>query len=158
MKDITKKSKKLKYVGYSIVMQEVPNEISLAINISGCPYRCKGCHSQYLWEYIGSYLADDIDELLNKYDGLISCVCFMGGDQNEEDLIFCLDKIKDKSLKTCLYTGNDSINNLSNQLLKRLDYLKIGRYIEELGGLNCKTTNQKMYNLKTGKEIKFYKN
>ena len=27
------------------VLQEVPGEISLALSISGCPLRCKGCHS-----------------------------------------------------------------------------------------------------------------
>ena len=53
--------KKLKYNGYSIVMQEVPNEVSLAINISGCPHKCEGCHSKYLWEYDGEYLIDDIE-------------------------------------------------------------------------------------------------
>ena len=150
--------KKLKYLSYSVVLQEVPDEISLAINISDCPYKCKGCHSKELWEYNGSYLIDDIDILLDKYDGLISCVCFMGGDQNEEDLIVCLDRVRNRNLKSCLYTGNNSIKNLSCKVISKLDYIKIGRYIEELGGLNCKTTNQKMYNLKTGKEIKFYKN
>lgn len=148
---------KLKYIGYSIVMQEVPNEISLAINISGCPYRCEGCHSQYLWEYVGSYLTDDLETLINKYDGLITCVCFMGGDQNEEELFECLIKVKSKKLKTCLYTGNDSINSISKQIIHNLDYVKVGRYIEKLGGLDCNTTNQRMYDLNNNKEIFFYK-
>ena len=95
---------KLKYDGYSIVMQEVPNEVSLAINISGCPHKCEGCHSTYLWEYNGEYLTDDINTLLDKYSDLITCVCFMGGDQNQEDLLFCLKEVKARNLKTCLYT------------------------------------------------------
>jgi len=149
--------KKLKYSGYTIVMQEVPNEISLAINISDCPYKCKGCHSMYLWDYIGDYLIDDIDNLLNKYNNLISCVCFMGGDQNQDELLYCLQKAKKKKLKTCLYTGNDDINSISNEIIKNLDYIKIGRYIEKFGGLNCKTTNQKMFDLNNNEEIFFYK-
>ena len=149
--------RKLKYSGYTIVMQEVPNEISLAINISDCPYKCKGCHSMYLWDYIGDYLIDDIDNLLNKYNNLISCVCFMGGDQNQDELLYCLQKAKKKKLKTCLYTGNDDINSISNEIIKNLDYIKIGRYIEKFGGLNCKTTNQKMFDLNNNEEIFLYK-
>lgn len=138
-------------------MQEVPNEISLAINISGCPYKCKGCHSMYLWNYVGNYLLDEIDDLLDKYNGLISCVCFMGGDQNQEELLNCLQKVKERELKTCLYTGNDDISSISKEIIRSLDYIKIGRYIEELGGLSCKTTNQKMFDLNNNKEIFFYK-
>lgn len=149
--------KKLKYNGYSVVMQEVPNEISLAINISGCPYKCKGCHSQYLWGYTGNYLTYEIDDLLDKYKGLISCVCFMGGDQNQDELLSCLQKVKERNLKTCLYTGNDNIDSISKEVIKNLDYIKIGRYVEELGGLSCKTTNQKMFDLNNNKEIFFYK-
>lgn len=148
--------RKLKYNGYTIVMQEVPNEVSLAINVSGCPYRCKGCHSSYLWDYIGEYLTDDIDSLLNKYDGLISCVCFMGGDQNEEDLLYCLNKARGKGLKTCLYTGTDDIKDIAETIIKKLDYIKIGRYIEELGGLNSKVTNQRMFDLVNNRELFFY--
>lgn len=149
--------RRLKYNGYTIVMQEVPNEISLAINISDCPYRCKGCHSMYLWNYIGNYLTDEIDDLLEKYGNLISCVCFMGGDQNQDELLCCLSKVKERKLKTCLYTGNDDIKSISKEIIKNLDYVKIGRYIEDLGGLDCETTNQKMFDLNNNKEIFFYK-
>lgn len=138
-------------------MQEVPGEISLAINISGCPHKCEGCHSKYLWEYTGEYLTENIDILLDKYDGLISCVCLMGGDQNEYDLIECLNKIKQRKLKTCLYTGKDDINSIKEEILQNLDYIKIGRYIDSLGGLDCKETNQKMFDLNNKKEIFFYK-
>lgn len=147
--------RKLKYNGYSVVMQEVPNEISLAINISGCPYKCKGCHSQHLWNYVGRYLIDDIDDLLNKYDNLISCVCFMGGDQNQDDLLYCINKAKEKNYNVCLYTGADDINSIDERIINKLDYIKIGRYIDELGGLDSKTTNQRMYDLKNQKEIFF---
>lgn len=38
----------LKYVDTAIVFSEIPDEVTLAINISGCPNKCKNCHSQYL--------------------------------------------------------------------------------------------------------------
>lgn len=133
-------TQKLKYLGHSIVFQEVPNEISLAINISGCPYKCKGCHSSYLWKYKGRYVSDDIEVLINEHDG-ITCVCFMGGDQNPQELNKLIDYVHSRGLKVCLYTGRDNIpNDIYN-----LNYLKIGHYSEELGGLDKPTTNQKFY-------------
>lgn len=149
--------RKLKYDGYSIVMQEVPNEVSLAINISGCPHKCEGCHSKYLWSYNGEYLIDDIDELLSRYSDLISCVCFMGGDQNQDDLLYCINKAKENNLKTCLYTGVDDIESINENIIEKLDYIKTGRYIEELGGLDKNSTNQRFFDLKNNKEIHFYK-
>lgn len=149
--------RKLKYNGYSIVMQEVPNEVSLAINISGCPHKCEGCHSKYLWSYNGEYLIDDIDELLSRYSDLISCVCFMGGDQNQDDLLYCINKAKENNLKTCLYTGVDDIESINENIIEKLDYIKTGRYIEELGGLDKNSTNQRFFDLKNNKEIHFYK-
>ena len=43
----------LKYVNTDVVFQEIPDEVTLAINISNCPCHCPGCHSRYLWEDIG---------------------------------------------------------------------------------------------------------
>ena len=140
---------KLKYLGYSIVFQEVPNEVSLAINISGCPYRCRGCHSEYLWEYKGNYLCDDIYALIKQYDGLITCVCFMGGDQNPSDLLNCFHIVKQFGLKICLYSGNDNMDLLKD-ISNHCDYVKIGHYDEDLGGLDSSATNQKFYSRMAG--------
>lgn len=137
--------KKLKYLGYSIVFQEVPNEISMAINISGCPYKCKGCHSSYLWEYKGNYISEDLDFIIKQNLDFITCVCFFGGDQNIVELYDLLKHIRSKyGLKTCLYSGQDLLSNL-NKLFDVLDYIKIGSYKENLGGLKSITTNQRMY-------------
>ena len=138
-------SDKLKYLGYSIVFQEVPDEVTLAINISGCPHKCVGCHSKYLWEYDGDYISDDLDVLIEKYKGLITCICFMGGDQNQKELVDLLIRIKRYKLKTALYTGFDSMFNLNNRILDNLDYCKIGHYDFSRGGLNNSNTNQRMF-------------
>ena len=53
----------MKYVDVRIVFQEVPDEITLAINISGCTCHCEGCHSPYLAEDIGEHLDN---ETLNR--------------------------------------------------------------------------------------------
>ena len=131
---------KLKYLGYSIVFQEVPDEVTLAINISGCPHRCEGCHSKYLWEYEGNYISDDLDDLIEKYKGLITCVCFMGGDQNLREVIQCFKTIKSYGLKTCLYSGLDELP--PHMPSGVFDYIKLGHYDNQLGGLDKLTTNQ----------------
>lgn len=57
----------LKYIETAVVFSEIPDEISLDINITNCPYRCPGCHSAYLQQDIGSDLTTDkIDELIKK--------------------------------------------------------------------------------------------
>ena len=142
-------SDKLKYLGYTIVFQEVPNEVTLAINISGCPHKCEGCHSKYLWDYNGDYISDDLEKLIKKYDGLITCVCFMGGDQNLHELMECFKVIKSHGLKTCLYSGLD---DMPKHIVPALfDYIKLGHYSEKFGGLNSPTTNQRFLKLDTDK-------
>lgn len=142
----------LKYISYSVTMQEVPDEISLVINISGCPHMCEGCHSDYLFEYKGNFIKDDLDCLIKEYNGFISCVCFMGGDQNIKELNELLKHIKEKyNLKTCVYSGSNDFN-LFKDSLPYLDWLKIGSYKKELScdnnicyGIKLATSNQRIY-------------
>lgn len=134
----------LKYVGYQVVLQEVPDEISLVFNISNCPYHCIGCHSEYLWGDTGLPIKPDMMTIIDKHIEEISCVCFMGGDHELEELISCIAevRIRHPELMICLYTGNDQ----PSQILFRLcDYIKVGHYDNNLGGLNSVKTNQKMY-------------
>ena len=71
----------LRYSSYDIVLQEIPNEVSLSFTITGCGLRCIGCHSEYLWDKNnGEVLTDELFvSLIKKYEGMISCVLFMGG-------------------------------------------------------------------------------
>ena len=46
----------LKYVDTLVSFQEIPDEISLCINLSNCPNNCPGCHSAYLKDDIGTPL------------------------------------------------------------------------------------------------------
>ena len=137
-------SDKLKYLGYDIVFQEIPNEVTLAINISGCPHKCEGCHSKYLWEYKGNYIADDLTKLIKKYNGLITCVCFMGGDQNLNELYKLMHIVQLVGLKVALYTGTSDPHTLAYAMAVPVDYIKYGPYIEKYGPINKTTTNQIM--------------
>lgn len=136
----------LKYKGYSIVFQEIPDEITLAINICGCPYRCEGCHSKYLWENDGIKLdKKELKSLISKYKSYITCVCFMGGDWELDNLEKLKNEVKTYDLKVAIYSGSNSEEVLKALKKFDFDYIKIGAYNNKLGGLNSKNTNQRMY-------------
>jgi anaerobic ribonucleoside-triphosphate reductase activating protein len=134
----------MKYVDTKIVFQEIPDEVSLAINISNCPYHCKGCHSPYLAEDIGEKLSyEKLIELCVDQEG-ITCVVFMGGDSEPSRINKLARFVKEElDLKSAWYSGRDSIDESIN--LYNFDYIKIGHYDEFLGPLTSRTTNQRLY-------------
>ena len=150
----------LKYVDSKVTFAEVPNEISLCINISNCPCACKGCHSSYLAEDIGNEINGNfIKELINNNKG-VSCMCFMGGDSNplEVDALAHFIKIY-FPIKVAWYSGRQELSNSID--LSNFDYIKLGPYKEEFGPLNSRTTNQRFYKVSDGELInitsKFWK-
>ena len=124
-----------------IVLQEVPGEISIAFFMSGCPIRCNGCHSSFLWkEALGERLTNNrFKAYLSQYKDLATCVLFMGGEWHEEALRKKLQLAKAYQYKTCLYSGN---NDVSETLLNELDWVKTGPWVPALGGLDKENTNQ----------------
>lgn len=150
----------LKYNDVSIVLQEVPNEISLSLTMIGCQLGCKGCHSAYLWDINNGEILSDVVFLsyLDKYKRSISCVLFMGGEWACEDLLKKIHIAKAYGFKTALYTGLNykQVERSHPILLKKLDYLKTGKWLSECGGLNNPETNQKMVNLNTGEVMNHY--
>lgn len=91
-------------------------------------------------------------ERLQTYQGLISCVLFMGGEWLPEKLLPLLKFAQNAGLKTCLYTGLE-MPELDKRLLSELSYVKTGRWIAERGGLNSVTTNQRFIDLRTGENL-----
>jgi len=137
----------LKYLNYDIVMAEVPDEITLAINLTNCPYHCKGCHSPELREDIGEELtADRLHEMIDSNKG-ITCIAFMGGNSDYESLLRLFYSVKlrsDYPYKVAWYSGSKQLPKKGYEVI---DYLKIGPYIESKGPLNNPSTNQRMYQI-----------
>ena len=142
----------LKYVNTMVTFSEVPNEISLCIEISNCPCHCKNCHSSYLAEDIGEKLTlDKIYKLIDSNEG-ITCICFMGGDSSPKEIDMFARCIKDLyNIKVAWYSGKQELSKDIN--LQWFDFIKLGPYIEELGPLNSKTTNQRFYKVSNNKLI-----
>lgn len=133
----------IKYVNTQVVFREIPDEVTLAINISNCPCRCDGCHSAYLADDIGKPLNwDNLNAIIHINRG-ITCVAFMGGDIAPSEISHLASKVKQIGLKTAWYSGRQE---LSPDLdIANFDYIKVGPYIKKLGPLNKRTTNQRFY-------------
>lgn len=150
---IKKEPTLIKYYNYDIVFQEFPDEVTLAINLSLCPNGCPGCHSSYLQGDIGEELTEErLLALLADFEGEITCLGLMGGDNDPEGVARLFRKVKERygpSLRTGWYSGRQM---LPEQLsVADFDYVKLGPYRRELGPLNSRTTNQRLYRLTEGK-------
>ena len=93
----------LKYITTAVTFAEIPDEITLCINITGCPNKCPGCHSPFLWEDNGKDLTQHTLEQLIKDNSGVSCVCLMGGDQDPEAINFLGEIIKSNGKKSAWY-------------------------------------------------------
>lgn len=134
----------LKYHSTYIGFREIPDEISLCINISNCPNNCEECHSPWLLKDEGTPLTYvELKRLIKKNQG-ISCVCFMGGDREPWEVKRLANLIvEDTDLKTAWYSGKEHLMNLS--VNSAFDYVKIGPYNKKYGPLDSKTTNQQLF-------------
>ena len=144
----------LKVASFDIVFQEIPGEVTLALNLSNCPCHCPGCHSQHLAEDIGEPVNEELlDGLLARYGSMITCVAFMGGDAEPEEVARWAKYVKGLrvtgyglrdtgyGLRTAWYSGRMAFPTDETAF----DYVKLGPYIESLGGLKSEKTNQRFY-------------
>ncbi len=136
----------LKYINSDIVFQEIPDEVTLAINLSNCPCRCPGCHSKFLWADKGTELSEaSIDSFVAEFGKNITCICFMGGDAEPAEVNRLAVYIKGKyaGFKVGWYTGRTLVSPLVDT--ENFDYIKVGPYIAHLGPLKNPKTNQRLY-------------
>lgn len=144
----------LNFVNTGVVFQEIPDEVTLSINLSNCPCRCPGCHSQYLWQNIGEPLTPMVLEgFIKEYGSDITCVCFMGGDA-EPTYVNTLARYLHREhpgLKVAWYSGRSRVPSAVSKT--DFDYIKLGPYIKHLGCLKERTTNQRLYKRASGDDF-----
>lgn len=134
----------LRYLYCKEIFEEIPDEITLGISISGCTIHCPECHSKELWEDKGTPLTvEELNNLLDEHNG-ISCLLLLGGEHDIDSLIK-LFQTSFKRIKTAWYCGLDKIPRDKQEILQYLDYVKVGHYDGKLGGLNNPDTNQRLY-------------
>lgn len=146
----------IKYVEKSIVFEEIPDRVTLAFSISNCQNKCKGCHSGFLRRDIGNIL--DEESIVKNFEKDLkrcNCVLFLGEGNDIDGLLKLNDFIKERyNIETAIYSGRDSVEDI---FFEHFDFVKIGSYQEDKGGLNKETTNQRLYYKKEDITYKFWK-
>lgn len=138
----------LKFHNCDIVFSEIPDEVTLAVNITGCRIRCEGCHSPWLQKDTGEALTEEsLTIMLTQYGAGITCVCFMGGDSHPEGIarLAAFVKSRDSRLKTGWYSGKQDLPE--DFPVEAFNFIKLGGYLKQLGGLNSPATNQRLYRI-----------
>ena len=126
--------------------------MALAINLTGCPCHCPGCHSPYLWEETGEAMTcEALDSLIAHCGANITCVALMGGDREPCEVDSLMRHVREKhsKLRTAWYSGRSLLGRSVD--VAHFDYIKLGPYLSHLGGLRNRNTNQRFYRVDKGK-------
>lgn len=126
----------------SVVMEEIPDRVTLAVDISNCQGNCTGCHSPFLREDIGEPLTEEVIDVLVRDNFGIDCFLFLGEGRDPEALVALAGHVRNLGLKAALYSGRPEVEP---EIREAFDYVKVGPYIPERGPLNHPTTNQRLY-------------
>ena len=127
-----------------VVLEEIPDRVTLAVEISNCRGNCIGCHSPFLKKDLGDELTAEAVEKLLKTNFGVNCFLFLGEGNDPEALkaIAYYLRSSHPELELALYSGRESVED---ELFEIFDFVKVGPYIKEFGPLNEKTTNQRLY-------------
>lgn len=126
------------------------------IFFSGCHHRCKGCHNPESWniEYGNNYIIKEVvDEI--QTNKIKQGITLSGGDPfyQADEVLELVKELKIYDYNIWAYTGytfEEIINNDNkerSELLKYIDVLVDGRFVEELKDLTLKfkgSSNQRI--------------
>ena len=134
----------IKYVPQftSVVLEEIPDRVSLAVEISNCRGHCPGCHSPFLKDDIGRELTPEIIAGLVGDNFGVNCFLFLGEGQDPDELVKLAAYVRTLGLQPALYSGRYEVEDSYWEVF---DYVKVGPYVAEQGPLNEPTTNQRLY-------------
>ncbi len=127
-----------------IVLEEIPDRVSLAVEITNCQGNCPGCHSPFLKRDMGEELTPEaIDEMISSNFG-VDCFLFLGEGADPDALREAALHVKTShpGIELALYSGRENVEDWISGLF---DYVKVGPYRAECGPLNERSTNQRLY-------------
>ncbi len=132
----------------SVVLEEIPDRVSLAVDISNCRGNCIGCHSPFLKKDIGRELTPAVIDALVADNFGVNCFLFLGEGRDPEALLDLADYVRSKGLLAALYSGREKVEDI---FWNHFDYIKLGPYKEAFGPLNNPSTNQRLFALLDGR-------
>ena len=129
----------------SVVLEEIPDRVTLALEISNCQGNCVGCHSPFLREDVGEELTPAVLDALIADNFGVNCVLLLGEGKDHAALMGLARHLREchPRLERALYSGRVSIPE--KDVWDLFDYVKVGPYKAECGPLNQRTTNQRLY-------------
>ena len=127
-----------------IVLEEIPDKVTLAVEISNCRGSCVGCHSPFLTNDIGSELTPEVVDKLIADNFGVNCFLLLGEGRDKEALLRIAEHLRavHPGIERAVYSGRTEVEP---EIYAAFDYVKVGPYIAELGPLNEPTTNQRLY-------------
>lgn len=126
--------------------------IGVALFTQGCHFHCKNCFNKSTWDFDGGKeftkeTCDKFIKLVNR--PFIKRVSILGGEplakENVDDVCNVLKQIKDKQI--WVYTGHTFETVKNYDIMKYIDYLVDGQYVDELRDLRLKfrgSSNQRV--------------
>lgn len=128
----------------NIVMEEIPDKVTLAVDISNCTGLCEGCHSPFLRKDIGEELTPEAVEAMLSGNFGVNCFLFLGEGNDREALIRIAAHIRSvhPALALALYSGRERVEE---EIWTLFDYVKVGPFKPACGPLNSRSTNQRLY-------------
>lgn len=135
----------------SVVIEEIPDEVTLAVDISECQGNCVGCHSPFLKESVGEELTESVIDRLAADNYGLTCFLFLGEGRDYPTLLSLAEHVRSLGLKPALYSGRVEVED---EFFDVFDYVKVGPYLSEYGPLDSRTTNQRLYAVSRGADGK----
>ena len=110
----------------SVVLEEVPDRVTLAVDITNCQGHCEGCHSPYLRGNFGEELTPErIDALIADNFG-VNCFLFLGEGADVDALLALVKHLNTAcpKMEVALYSG---LPHTDDRVWDWFDYVKIER-------------------------------
>ena len=127
-----------------IVLEEIPDKVTLAVEITNCQGSCPGCHSPFLKLDIGEELTPEIVDRLIADNYGVNCFLLLGEGKDLQALLGIAEHLRKAhpELERAVYSGRVQVEP---EIYEAFDYVKVGPYIAAKGPLNSPTTNQRHY-------------
>lgn len=126
--------------------------IGVALFVQGCHFHCKNCFNKSTWDFNGGkeFTKETLDVFLKLVDRpFISRVSILGGEplakENVDTVCDILKNIHNKEI--WLYTGYRYEDVKNYEIMKYINYLVDGQYIDELRDLKLEfrgSSNQRI--------------
>lgn len=148
-------NKDIPLIQKGVSFNEIPDKTAVYFELGDCNAHCKGCHSPELQEPFR--LHDDRYVSINdcmKYadeqlDKGANAIVVLGGTKTYTDFpLIPLLKALGTLAPVCLYSGSDSVQTERMRAVEAgCQWLKVGSYQADKGGLMSKKTNQRFYEI-----------